>query len=69
MTDILTTAPVTGRRIELPRLHLPWRAFAASIEAMAGLIGRASLMAYVDPYTRLNQNAPDENLEGRDPNW
>jgi hypothetical protein len=71
MTDILTTAPITIRSIKLPRLSVPWRAIGASLEAIPGLIGNALNMAYVDPYTSLRrpQIVPDDDLEGRDPNW
>ncbi|UVC11552.1 hypothetical protein IHQ71_13785 [Rhizobium sp. TH2] len=72
MTDISTTAPRTIRHLKLPRLSLPWLAIGASINAMPLLMGDALRMAYVDPYTSLRRQpriVPDDDLEGRDPDW
>ena len=72
MTDISTTAPITIRRLNLPRPSFPRLAIGASLAAISGLMGDALKMAYVDPYTSLRrrpQIVPDDDLEGRDPNW
>lgn len=72
MADILTTTPTTGRRLKLPRLVFPRLAIGVSLNAIAGLVGDALKMAYVDPYASLGrqpQVAPDDDLEGRDPSW
>jgi hypothetical protein len=71
MTDISTTAPTT-RRPDLPRLRFPRLAVGASLDGISRLIGNALIMAYVDPYTgsgRRQQIVPDDDLEGRDPDW
>ena len=72
MTDISTTAPITVRRLNLPRLSFPRLGIGASLAAISGLVGDAFNMAYVDPYTSLRrrpQVVPDDDLEGRDPTW
>ena len=72
MTDISTTAPITARRLNLPRPSFPRLGIGASLAAISGLLGDAFKMAYVDPYTshgRQPQVAPDDDLEGRDPTW
>jgi hypothetical protein len=72
MTDILTTAPTTGRRLNVPRPGFPRLAIGASLNAISGLIGDACRMTYVDPYASLRRRppiVPDDGLEGRDPNW
>lgn len=72
MTNIFTTAPITIRRLDLRRLNFPRLKIGASLHAIAGLLGDAFNMAYVAPYTdvrRRSQIAPDDDLEGRDPNW
>ncbi|NUS21351.1 MAG: hypothetical protein HOQ25_16430 [Mesorhizobium sp.] len=71
MTDILTT-PTIARRLKLPRLIFPRLAIGVSLNAIAGLVGDALKMAYVDPYASLgrqSQVVPNEDLEGRDPTW
>ena len=72
MTDISTTAPITIRRLNLPRLCFPRLEIGASIAAISGLASDALNMAYVAPYTSLRrqpQVVPDDDLEGRDPTW
>lgn len=71
MTDISTTAPTTVRRLGLSRLSFPRLAIGASLDALFSLMGDALKMAYMAPYTsrRQPQIVPDEDLEGRDPNW
>ena len=72
MTDISTTAPITIRRLNLPRLSFPRLGIGASLAAISGLVGDALKMAYVDPYTNLRRQprvVPDDDLEGRDPTW
>jgi hypothetical protein len=72
MTDISTIAPITIRRLHLPRLGFPRLEIGASLAAISSLMGDALNMAYVDPYTSLRrqpQVVPDGDLEGRDPTW
>ena len=72
MTDIIPTAPISIRCFSLPRLSLPRIGIGASLDAIAGLLGHALNLAYVDPYTSLQRQPPvipDNDLEGRDPNW
>ena len=72
MTDIIITAPISIRRSGLPKLWLPTIARGASLDAIARLIGDALNLAYVDPYTSLRRQprvTPDNELEGRDPDW
>ncbi|CAN7301627.1 hypothetical protein [Rhizobium sp. LjRoot254] len=71
MTDISTTAPTTIRRLRLLQPSVPRLAIGASMKAISRLIGDAFGMAYVDPYNSLRrqQIMPDDDLEGRDPNW
>jgi hypothetical protein len=72
MTDVPTTAPITVRRLNLPRLSLPRLGIGASLAAISGLVGDALNMAYVEPFT-IHRRRPtvvqDDNLEGRDPTW
>jgi len=72
MADISIFAPTTVRRLGLSRPSFPRLAIGTSLNAMAGLIGDAFSMAYVDPYTSLRRqppSVPDDDLEGRDPSW
>jgi hypothetical protein len=72
MTDIFTIVPITIRSPNLPRLGFPRLGIGASLAAISGLLGDAFNLAYVDPYTSLRrqpQVVPDDDLEGRDPNW
>jgi hypothetical protein len=72
MTDMSTTAPITIRRLKLPRLSFPRLEIAASLDAMFSLVGDAINMAYMAPCTSLRrqpQVVPDDDLEGRDPSW
>ena len=72
MTDFTSTAPLSLSRSSLPRLRLPKIGVGASLAAIAGLFGHALNLAYVDPYTSLKLEPsviPDDDLEGRDPNW
>jgi hypothetical protein len=67
MADIFTTAAIAIRRLGLPGFQS--FAIGASLKALPGAIGEALKMAYVNPYTSRRQPPPDEDLEGRDPNW
>jgi len=68
MADIFTTAAIAIRRLRLP--GFPGSAIGASLSALFGSIGDALKMAYVNPYVSRRQPlAPDDDLEGRDPNW
>jgi len=72
MTDISTIAPIAVRwsHAQQPTI-LPLR-IAAPLAAMSILLGDALRMAYVDPYAsrgRGRQVAPEEGLDGRDPDW
>jgi len=72
MADISTTALINIRRLKLPRLGFPRLAIGATLNAICGVMGDAFKMAYLDPYTGLRRQppiVPDEDLEGRDPNW
>ena len=72
MTDISTNAPITIRRLNLPRPSFPKLGIGASLAAISSLVGDALKMAYVEPYTihrRRPQVVPDDDLDGRDPNW
>ena len=72
MADISRPAPITVRRLYLPRLRLPKLAIGASLAAVSGLVGDAFKLACVDPYTsprRQPQIVPDYDLKGRDPSW
>lgn len=72
MTDIISTAPIAIRRSSLPRLKLRRIGVGGALGAIAGIFGQALNLAYVDPYTSLQRRPPaipDDDLEGRDPNW
>lgn len=72
MTDIISTAPISIRRPRLPRLRVRRIGVGAALDAIAGLFGHALNLAYVDPFTSLQRRPPvipDNDLEGRDPNW
>jgi hypothetical protein len=72
MTDIPTDTPITIRRLNLPRLSFAWLEIGLSLAAISSLVADALIMAYVAPYTsprRQPQVVPDDDLEGRDPNW
>ncbi len=72
MTDILTTAPTTGRRLNLPRPSFPRLAIGASLKAIFGLWGDALRLAYLAPHASLGrqqQIVPDDDLDGRDLSW
>lgn len=70
MTDIPATTPVSFRRFSLPKFSVSWRATAASIAAIPAAIGDAFNMVYVDPYGAPSRRViPDEDLDGRDPDW
>jgi hypothetical protein len=72
MSDIISTAPISIGHASLPRLKLRRLGVGAALSAIAGLFGQALNLAYVDPYTSLQRRPPvipDDDLEGRDPNW
>ena len=72
MADIPTAAPITVRRLNLPRLSVPRLGIGASLVAISGLVADAFNMGYVAPNTSLRrqpQVVPDDDLEGRDPTW
>jgi|GEM_PF-5634682 len=72
MSDIISTAPISIRCSSLPRPRLPRIGVGAALGAIAGLLGHAFNLAYVAPYTSLQCRPPvipDNDLEGRDPNW
>ncbi len=71
MTD-LAAARMIVRRLVLPRPGLPDLGVGQTLSAVSALAGDAFRLAYVAPYAgfrRLPQAAPDEELEGRSPNW
>ncbi|MDQ6433649.1 hypothetical protein RB623_06250 [Mesorhizobium sp. LHD-90] len=70
MTDISADAPITVRRSDLQQPSIPMLRIGASLAAISALLGDALKMAYVDPYTSHRPHiAPDDGLEGRDPEW
>jgi hypothetical protein len=72
MSDTICTPPIAIRRFGLPQLSLSGIGVGASLDAIAGLLGYAFNLAYVDPYTGLQRRPtviPDHDLEGRDPSW
>jgi hypothetical protein len=69
MTDMSTKAPITIRRLSLPR---PKLAIGASLASICGVMSDALKLAYVAPYSSLHRQpriVPDDDLEGRDPTW
>ena len=72
MTDMSTTALITFRRLNLPRLSFPRLEIGASLAAIFSVMGDALKTAYVGAYAsrrRQPQVLPDDDLEGRDPTW
>lgn len=72
MSDIISTIPTSIRRPSLPRPRLRRIGVGAALAAIAGLFGHALNLAYVDPFTSRQRRPPvipDNDLEGRDPNW
>jgi hypothetical protein len=72
MTDIISTAPIPIRDSSPPRFRLRRIGAGAALGAIAGLLSQAFNLAYVDPYSSLQRKPtviPDNDLEGRDPNW
>jgi hypothetical protein len=72
MTDISNVAPITIRRLSLPRLSFPRLGIGASLREIFGLLDDALRLAYVAPYSSLRRQplvVPDDELEGRDPSW
>ncbi len=72
MIDISTIAPITIRRLGLPKLCFPKPEIGASLAAIPGLVSDALNMACVAPYTnarRQPQAAPDDDPDARDPAW
>lgn len=70
MTDIPTIAPTALSRSGSQRPFI--LRIGASLAAISVLLGKAFSMAYVDPYTghrRRPQVVPDDDLDGRDPDW
>jgi hypothetical protein len=71
MADISAIAPV-ARRSTSPRPKATNPGLGASLAAVCGLLADAFRMAYVAPYAcsgRAPGYTPDDNLEGRDPEW
>jgi ABC-type antimicrobial peptide transport system permease subunit len=72
MTDMSTKAPITIRRLSLPRLGFRRLGIGASLASICGVMSDALKLAYVAPYTSLRRQppiVPDEDLGGRDPTW
>ncbi len=72
MTDIISPAPISICCSRLRRPDLPTIGIGASLAAIARLFGDALNLAYVEPYTSLQRQPPvipENDLEGRDPNW
>ena len=72
MTDLITSAPVTIRQLNLPCVRFPKFGIGTKIEVLSTCIGQAFCMAYVEPY-KIPQHQPaifsEIDLEGRDPIW
>lgn len=72
MTGISAIAPIAICRSNLRRLDILTLRIGASLAAISALLGDAFKMAYVDPYTSRSRRllvVPDDELEGRDPDW
>ncbi|TPI19358.1 hypothetical protein [Mesorhizobium sp. B4-1-1] len=72
MTDILTTGSTAVRRLKLPRPSVPRLAVLATFNTMFSLMVNAGKAAYLDPFTSLDRRPPiipEDDLEGRNPNW
>ena len=72
MTDITHSAPITIRRIHLPRVRFPKLGLGRAISEISSAIVQAFEMAYVAPFSAMQPKHPivlDADLEGRDPNW
>jgi len=72
MTDIPAAAPKNVRRSDFSRPNIPVQRIGALLAAMSALVSDALKMVYVDPYAghrRPPPAAPDENLDGRNPDW
>ncbi|TPI26130.1 hypothetical protein FJ414_30590 [Mesorhizobium sp. B3-1-6] len=72
MTDILTTGPTAVRRLKLPRPSIPRLAMLATFNTMFSSMVNARKAAYLDPFTSLDRRPPiipEDDLEGRNPNW
>jgi hypothetical protein len=72
MTEMSVFATNAVRRSNSLRLKISTLRIGASLASLFALLGDALTMAYVEPYTthrRTPKDAPDENLQGRDPNW
>jgi hypothetical protein len=72
MTDIITTAPITTRRITIPHLRIPNLGFAAALETLCAGLADAYSSVYAAPFNgqrRLPPVVSDEDRQGRDPSW
>lgn len=72
MTDISSIAATNTRCVDLPQQRLPRLTVGELLGAIVGLIADAHRMAYVDPFTGRGRQPhifPNDELEGRDPNW
>lgn len=72
MTDVITTTPITTRRIRIPHLRVPNLGIAESFEALILVLGDAYGLIYASPFRDSCYQRPavsDEDLEGRDPSW
>ena len=72
MTDIITTAPITTRRISMPHLRIPNLGFAAAMETLFAGLSDAYSSLYAAPFSGHRLRPPvvsHEDLEGRDPSW
>ncbi|MBA1140219.1 hypothetical protein [Mesorhizobium neociceri] len=68
----MTDVHILIRRLNPLRFSFAWPEIGASLAAIFSLVAEALTMAYAAPYTsrrRQPQVIPDDDLEGRDPNW
>jgi hypothetical protein len=70
MTSISENAPITIRRLRMPRLRFARLAIGAYFNAIFCLVGDAFVMAYVGVSRSARPvQTVAEDLEGRDPSW
>ena len=72
MTDIANAAPITFRPWFSLRVQFPKWTVGSALANSSESIRRAFEMAYVAPFCSSQPKpltGPDEELEGRNPNW
>ena len=72
MTDITATAPIKFPAVRAVRLRAPLFAIGRGIGTLLQAYYRALELAYVAPWAepaKRKAQAPEADLQGRDPNW